>query len=39
MKQIKEKEKKAKDQARIKLEKSYEIQKLLDGQKIEFTLQ
>ncbi len=39
LRQIQEKEKKAKDQARMKLEKSYEIQKLLDGQKLEFTLQ
>ncbi len=39
MKQIKEKEKKSKDQARLKLEKSYEIQKLLDGQKLDFTLE
>lgn len=39
MKQLTEKAKKVKDQARLKIEKSYEIQKLLDGQKIEFTLE
>jgi ribosomal protein L9 len=39
LKQLKDREKKAKDQARMKLEKSYEIQTLLDGQKLEFVLQ
>jgi large subunit ribosomal protein L9 len=30
--------KRAQDQARMRLEKAFELQKLLDGQKIEFTL-
>ena len=38
LKQIAEKEKRAKDQARERLEKAFEIQKMLDGQKFEFTL-
>lgn len=38
LKQIKEKEKKWKNQAREKLEKWYEIQKLLDGQTLTYTL-
>ncbi len=38
LKQIEEKTKKAKDQSRQKLEKSYEIQTLLDGQKLDYTL-
>jgi large subunit ribosomal protein L9 len=39
LKQLDEKEKRAKDQAREKLEKAYEIQKILEGQTIAFTLQ
>jgi large subunit ribosomal protein L9 len=38
LKQIAEKEKRAKDQARERLEKAFEIQKELDGQTLEFTL-
>ena len=38
LKQKEQKEKRAKDQAREKLEKAYEIQKLLDGQTLEYTL-
>lgn len=38
LKQIAEKEKRTKDQARERLEKAFEIQKMLDGQMLEFTL-
>lgn len=38
MKQIEIEEKRAKDQARLRLEQAYEIQKLLEWQKIDFTL-
>jgi ribosomal protein L9 len=35
---IAEKEKRAKDQARERLEKAFDIQKMLEGQMLEFTL-
>jgi large subunit ribosomal protein L9 len=38
LKVMKEKEKRIKDQARERLEKAFEIQKILDWQKLEFTL-
>lgn len=38
LKQIQEKEKKVKNQARERLEKAFEIQKILEWQKLEFTL-
>lgn len=38
LKLIEEKAKRTQDQARMKLEKAYEIQKLLDGQSVSFTL-
>lgn len=38
MKKIEADAKKSKDQARVRLEKAFEIQKELDGQELEFTL-
>ncbi|GAB0174195.1 MAG: 50S ribosomal protein L9 [Candidatus Altimarinota bacterium] len=38
LKQIAEKEKRSKDQARERLEKAFDIQKMIDGQIFEFTL-
>ncbi len=38
MKKIQIDEKKAKEQARMRLEKAFDIQKMLDGQVLEFTL-
>ena len=38
LQKIENDKKRAQDQARIRLEKAFEIQKILDGQKIEFTL-
>jgi ribosomal protein L9 len=38
LKVMKEKEKRSQDQARERLEKAFEIQKMLDGQTLEFAL-